>query len=36
MFVRKATQFSQLFSRIRIKKYVPETVPMEDVKNILD
>jgi DNA transposition AAA+ family ATPase len=36
MFGREATQYSQLFSRIGIKKYVPATVPMEDVKNILD
>jgi DNA transposition AAA+ family ATPase len=36
MFGREATQYSQLFSRIGIKKYVPATVPMEDVQNILD
>ncbi len=36
MFGREATQYSQLFSRIGIKKYVPATVPMKNVKNILD
>ena len=35
MFGREATQYSQLFSRIGIKKYVSATIPMEDVKEIL-
>lgn len=35
MFGRETTQYSQLFSRIRIKKYVPAAVSMDDVKEIL-
>lgn len=35
MFGRETTQYSQLFSRIGIKKYVPATIPVEDVKEIL-
>ena len=35
MFGREATQYSQLFCRIRIKKYVSAAIPMEDVKEIL-
>jgi len=34
MFGRQATQYAQLFSRIRIKKYVSATIPMEDVNGI--